>query len=421
MRSTQWAPLLSAAALMMMLAACEQAPVAPEDNPETPETPIPSKPASTTRCDVDVAIRIVDRGAGIHAAIKDSTLHIGGSTAPAECTSGTDASRTLQTASAGRISYTLIVVRYETGTRLYIVRRQTDGTTCIVDLQDTCIASVTELPADFDVDDLPADVPPTLPDSREPEPEPPTTGAPTPGSPGAVGDPEPTPPTKERGSYDYEWTVDVEIVYVVSDDTPPRPVLTADQLAAHRAEWAAEAECYKTWDHGKYIRYSHPEYRRSDMHPADFDSSWKQIWFGDGRLGGSSYRTRSSPKEWWSLSIITGLPDGMSASLSDNGGHPRKIVGTPGIIGEGSFTAKYSRGFSSVQYSRGKWVHRHPCAGKTIAQCPGGFDQPYRHYYVDLYEAYYCHSYTFRDRRSMPTEYSVTKTWAVWPAADSDE
>lgn len=415
MRSTQWAPLLSAAALMMMLAACEQAPVAPEDNPETPATPatpIPSKPASTTRCDVDVAIRIVDRGAGIHAAIKDSTLHIGGSTAPAECTSGTDASRTLQTASAGRISYTLIVVRYETGTRLYIVRRQTDGTTCIVDLQDTCIASVTELPADFDVDDLPADVPPTLPDSREPEPEPepPTTGAPTPGSP-APPKVRGTPPTKERGSYDYEWTVDVEIVYVVSDDPPPRPVLTADQLAAHRAEWAAEAECYKTWDHGKYIRYSHHEHRRSDMHPADFDSSWKQIWFGDGHLFGSSYRTRSSPKEWWSLSSITGLPDGMSKS--DDGRHPRKIVGTPGIIGEGSFTAKYARGFSSVQYSRGKWTggyRRIP--GRGII---------YENYYVKVYEAYYCHSYTFRDDDTRPTEYSVTKTWAVWPAADSDE
>lgn len=128
------------------------------------------------------------------------------------------------------------------------MRRQTDGTTCIVDLQDTCVASITELPADFDVDDLPADVP-TLPTSREPEPEPPTTGAPTPGSPGAVGDPEPTPPkergtppTKERGSYDYEWTVDV----VVSDDRPDPPVLTADQLAADRAKWAAEAECVRT-------------------------------------------------------------------------------------------------------------------------------------------------------------------------------
>ena len=251
---------------------------------DTPATPIPSKPASTTRCDVDVAIRIVDRGAGIHAAIKDSTLHIGGSTAPAECTSGTDASRTLQTASAGRISYTLIVVQYETGTRLYIVRRQTDGTTCIVDLQDTCIASVTELPADFDVDDLPADVPPTLPDSREPEPEP------TP--PKVRG----TPPTKERGSYDYEWTVDV----VVSDDRPDPPVLTADQLAADRAKWAAEAECVRTHKDGILIRYSSWWYRKYqwDRHPADFDSSWKQTGLS----------------EYWGFHQMlgqTGLPDGM--------------------------------------------------------------------------------------------------------------
>lgn len=172
MERFNWAPVLPLVLMAsLVLAACQEAPV-------TPTTPIPSKPTepekASTRCDVDVAIRLTDRGQGIHAAIKDSTLYIGGTTASAECASrsgtGADAqTATLEPASAGRITYTLIVVRYPLNTRLYILRRQTDGTTCIVDLEDTCVASVTELPSGFNVTDLPDDVPVTLPASREPD------------------------------------------------------------------------------------------------------------------------------------------------------------------------------------------------------------------------------------------------------------
>lgn len=160
----------------LVAAACEQA---------TPKATTPETPAkASTRCDVDVAISLVDRGPGIHAAIKDSRLYAGGATASAECTSGTGADaqtlapgieRRLEPASADRITYTLIVVRYPLNTRLYIVRRQADGQTCIVDLTDTCVAVVTELPSEFDVTDLPADVRRLLPASRDPEPETPKT------------------------------------------------------------------------------------------------------------------------------------------------------------------------------------------------------------------------------------------------------
>ena len=134
------------------------------------------------------AIRLVDRGQGIHGAIVDDVLHLGGETTPAECRAlsaartltGDDHAPAAQTQEAP--DYFLLVVKYETGNRLYVVRTQADGTACIVDTHDRCIVQVTVLPDGFDLSDLPADVPPTMPAGQpeapaEPEPEPPPAPA----------------------------------------------------------------------------------------------------------------------------------------------------------------------------------------------------------------------------------------------------
>ena len=73
--STRWAPLL---ALTALLSACGAA-VSP---PEPAATPTPEPAAPQASCD-DAAIRLPDRGAGVHGAIVADTLHMGGATAPA--------------------------------------------------------------------------------------------------------------------------------------------------------------------------------------------------------------------------------------------------------------------------------------------------------------------------------------------------
>ena len=97
-----------------------------------------------------------------------------------------------------------MVVKYPAGNRLYVVRTQADGTACIVNTNDECIAQVRRLPSGFNVDDLPDDVPPTVPGGRDeapppapaPEPEPEAPGPPgsVPGPPGDPGEPGPVGP-----------------------------------------------------------------------------------------------------------------------------------------------------------------------------------------------------------------------------------
>ena len=123
---------------MMAVMACE--PVA-----RPPTAPTALEPQAT--CD-DSAIRLLERGAGIHGAIVDDTLHLGGETAPATCTDPTN--EALQS-----------------------------GTICMVDLDDECIARVTDLPDDFDLDGLPDDVDPTIPAGRPVAP--PSVSPPPPG------------------------------------------------------------------------------------------------------------------------------------------------------------------------------------------------------------------------------------------------
>ena len=188
---TQWALLVT---LALIMAACEEqitpappaaTPPAPAPAPAAPPAPEPAEPEPT--CE-DSAIRLVDRGQGIHGAIVDDVLHLGGETTPAECRAlsaartltGDDHAPAAQTQEAP--DYFLLVVKYETGNRLYVVRTQADGTACIVDTHDRCIVQVTVLPDGFDLSDLPADVPPTMPAGQpeapaEPEPEPPPAPA----------------------------------------------------------------------------------------------------------------------------------------------------------------------------------------------------------------------------------------------------
>ena len=69
---------------------------------------------------------------------------MGGETAPATCS-----------APANQNQYYLIVINYPGGNRLYVVSRRSGGTMCVVDTNDRCIAQVTDLPDDFDLEELP--------------------------------------------------------------------------------------------------------------------------------------------------------------------------------------------------------------------------------------------------------------------------
>ena len=193
----RWAPLL---ALTAMLAACG-GPVTPD--PAT--TPAPAEPADRQTTCADSAIRLPDLGPGVHGAIVADTLHMGGATAPATCMEPANQSllaglptpdgRTEQ-AQQSQSRYYLIVIRYPGGNRLYVLSRRPDGTSCVVDTNDQCIARVTDLPDDFELQDLPDDVRPTIPAGR---PAPPTVDPPpgddTPPAPGpAPGDDTPPAP-----------------------------------------------------------------------------------------------------------------------------------------------------------------------------------------------------------------------------------
>ena len=91
------------------------------------------------------------------------------------------------TAQVQQSQYYLIVIRYPGGNRLYVISRRSDGSSCVVDTNDQCIAQVTELPDGFDLDNLPEDVAPTIPGGR-PAPAPPAA---TDTAPAAAADPQP--------------------------------------------------------------------------------------------------------------------------------------------------------------------------------------------------------------------------------------
>ena len=183
------APLLI---LIGILAACAEPAVPPKATPAPAPTPTPATEASCT----DSAIHLRDReDASVHGAILDDTLHMGGATAPATCTEAATLSLLAtfsipddRTAQVQQSQYYLIRIQYPNRTLLYIVRRRVDGTACVVDPNDMCVATVSGLPDDFDVSDLPDDVPPRIPAGRD-APEPPVT---TDTAPDAVENPFPT-------------------------------------------------------------------------------------------------------------------------------------------------------------------------------------------------------------------------------------
>ena len=184
---TRWAPLLLV--LTGILVSCERtatpaAPAEPAPAPPAPAAPAPAQPAEPApaepqaTCD-DLAIRLLDRGPGIHGAIVADTLHMGGDTTPVTCSE--PASQSVAgwsipddwTAQAQQSQYYLIVIRYPGGNRIYVVSRRSDGSTCIVNTNDECVAEVSDLADDFDLSDLPDDVAPTIPAGREEPPTPP--------------------------------------------------------------------------------------------------------------------------------------------------------------------------------------------------------------------------------------------------------
>ena len=205
---TRWAPLL---AITATLAACGAAVATDPATTEPATTPAPAEPAGRQATCADSAIRLPDLGPGVHGAIVSDTLHMGGATAPATCMEPANQSlaaglptpdgRTEQ-AQQAQSRYYLIVINYPGGNRLYVVSRRPDGTSCVVDTNDQCIARVTDLPDDFELEDLPDDVRPTIPAGR---PAPPAVD--TPPAPGpAPGDDTPPAPGPAPG-----------------DDTPPAP------------------------------------------------------------------------------------------------------------------------------------------------------------------------------------------------------
>ena len=213
-RWTQWAALL---ALTASLAACGVA-VTTDPGGEPGPAATPNRdPVPTGRqasCE-DVAISVLERGAGVHGAIVSDTLHMGGATAPATCMDPANQSLEAglsmpdhRTAQAQQSQYYLIVIRYPGGNRLYVLSRRADGSSCVVDTNDQCIARVTDLPDDFDLDELPDDVAPTIPAGR---PAPPTVNPP----PGDETPPAPSPP----GGDDMPPAPSPP----GGDDTPPAP------------------------------------------------------------------------------------------------------------------------------------------------------------------------------------------------------
>ena len=199
-----------AAALAAALAACEQSPATPAATPEP-------APAERTATCADSAIQLVGRSEAVHGAIVQDVLYMGGKTADATCTQ--DASRALlmlpadaypeaQTQAASW--YLLVVVYAADNIRLYVVRAQ-DGAECIVDTRNQCIARVTDLAAGFNVDDLPDDVPATVPGGRAappapaPAPEPDAPPPPPTSVPAPAGDPgEPGPAGPADDAIDWE-------------------------------------------------------------------------------------------------------------------------------------------------------------------------------------------------------------------------
>ena len=188
-----WTRLAAFLALTAILAACGPA-VTPAPTTSAP-APAPTPTERQATCD-DSAIRLLDHDdAGVHGAIFADTLHMGGATAPATCLEPANQSLLAglslpdgRTKQAQQSRYYLIVIRYPGGNRLYVLSRRGDGTSCVVDTNDQCIARVTDLPDDFDLETLPDDVAPTIPAGR---PAPPTVGTPGDDAPPA---PSETPP-----------------------------------------------------------------------------------------------------------------------------------------------------------------------------------------------------------------------------------
>ena len=230
--------------LIGILAACEPA-VPAKPAPAPAPTPTPATEASCA----DSAIRLPDReDASVHGAIVDDTLHMGGRTAQATCTEAANLSLLAafsipddRTAQVQQSQYYLIRIQYPDRTLLYIIRRSV-VTACVVDTNDTCVATVSGLPDDFDVSDLPGDVPPRIPAGRD-APEPPVT---TDTAPDAVENPYPTNQatgvtvdapllswvgSPQATSYDLYWGTTKDLA---ADADLGTPINTSDTAASIR-------------------------------------------------------------------------------------------------------------------------------------------------------------------------------------------
>ena len=160
--------------------ACD--PGLPPGAASTPTPPVAAEPApvhqSMPVCNQDLAIRIPRRAGNIHGAIVDDVLHMGGSMTPiGSCIKAISRSVSVVGGlwadhSKAEPSYILLIIRYESGSRIYVIRERGDHH-CVVDKNDRCVAEVRALGNSFSFSQLPADVSPIVPGDRATPPSPP--------------------------------------------------------------------------------------------------------------------------------------------------------------------------------------------------------------------------------------------------------
>lgn len=159
--------------LAFAFTACQEAittgPTAPQPEVDLPIVDEATIFRSIRRCETDLAIRIVARDDRVHGAVRDSVLHMGGQRAQARCGGHVIGARSGEQES--QRSYVTVQYEGESYWRFYVLERD-----CIIDRSDSCVATASALPADFDVDSLPADLPPIIPGDQTPDPVPQNDG-----------------------------------------------------------------------------------------------------------------------------------------------------------------------------------------------------------------------------------------------------
>ena len=360
---TRWTVLLLLAGI---LGACggaavpktTAAPAAPA--PAQPADPAPAEPQAT--CD-DLAIRLLDRGPGIHGAIVADTLHMGGATAPVTCAE--PASQSVAgwsipddwTAQVRQSQY-YIVIRYPGGSRLYVISLRSDGTTCVLDTNDECIARVSDLPEDFDLRDLPDEVAATIPGGREAPPAdtvPDAAGNPQPRN-EAIGVTVDAPLLRWSAAaratgYDLYWGTTKNLAADAALGTPLNTSYTvvtirmpgataAERRLAHETTyyWRVDAKNDAGTTRGNvwsFTTAAAPAAAAEPVAPAWPKAAQSFSWVDERAITPVAFTPTGTPTP--TLSVTGSMPEGIELDLDT-----LRLDGTPRRRGHGSFTVTAS-------------------------------------------------------------------------------